>query len=139
MKQLPISPRFIRDILIFLFIIVCIVKIRLEALEGNNMLFNVLVFIFKCWSIWFSVTQRMLEMEKELSGMGRQNETLRREKSEIVAKLGELTAKITAMTDELEEKQSEKAVLGNELIRYREEIQHREEQIENLVKQLDQR
>uniref|UniRef100_F1KRM2 Early endosome antigen 1 n=1 Tax=Ascaris suum TaxID=6253 RepID=F1KRM2_ASCSU len=85
------------------------------------------------------VTQRMLEMEKELSGMGRQNETLRREKSEIVAKLGELTAKITAMTDELEEKQSEKAVLGNELIRYREEIQHREEQIENLVKQLDQR
>uniref|UniRef100_A0A915CAV4 FYVE-type domain-containing protein n=1 Tax=Parascaris univalens TaxID=6257 RepID=A0A915CAV4_PARUN len=85
------------------------------------------------------VTQRMLEMEKELSGMGRQNETLRREKSEIVAKLGELTTKITAMTDELEEKQSEKAVLGSELLRYREEIQRREEQIENLVKQLDQR
>ncbi|KHN71809.1 hypothetical protein Tcan_01048, partial [Toxocara canis] len=85
------------------------------------------------------VTQRMLEMEKELSGMGRQNDTLKREKSEIVAKLGELTTRITKMTDELEEKQSEKAVLGDELVRYRKEIQQREEQMENLVKQLDQR
>uniref|UniRef100_A0AAF5PV01 FYVE zinc finger family protein n=1 Tax=Wuchereria bancrofti TaxID=6293 RepID=A0AAF5PV01_WUCBA len=84
-------------------------------------------------------TERMLEMEKETRGMSRQVEQLKQEKSRLIKKIGELSTKIASKTDEIEEKNNEKALLGDELVRYREEIQNLELEIEDLRRKLDQR
>ncbi|VDN91485.1 unnamed protein product [Brugia pahangi] len=84
-------------------------------------------------------TERMLEMEKETRGMSRQVEQLKQEKSRLIEKIGELSTKMASKTDEIEEKNNEKALLGDELVRYREEIQNLELEIEDLRRKLDQR
>uniref|UniRef100_A0A8R1Y0P8 FYVE-type domain-containing protein n=1 Tax=Onchocerca volvulus TaxID=6282 RepID=A0A8R1Y0P8_ONCVO len=84
-------------------------------------------------------TERMLEMEKETRGMNRQVEQLKQENSKLIKKIGELSTNIISKTDEIEEKNAEKALLGDELVRYRQEIQNLEVEIENLRKKLDQR
>lgn len=81
----------------------------------------------------------MLEMEKETRGMNRQVEQLKQENSKLIKKIGELSTNIISKTDEIEEKNAEKALLGDELVRYRQEIQNLEVEIENLRKKLDQR
>lgn len=81
----------------------------------------------------------MLETEKELNAATRLIESSRVEKDGIVTKLGEVSAKVTKLTEEIEDKQAEKTLLGDELVRYRKEISNLEEQIQNLVAQLDQR
>lgn len=81
----------------------------------------------------------MLEMEKETNGMSRQLEQLKQEKSRLIKKIGELSTNVVSKTDEIEEKNKEKALLGDELVRYRQEIQNLEVEIDNLRKKLDQR
>ncbi|CAG9538447.1 unnamed protein product [Cercopithifilaria johnstoni] len=83
--------------------------------------------------------ERMLEMEKETSGMNRQVEQLKQEKSRLIKKIGELSMNIISKTDEVEEKNKEKVLLGDELVRYRQEIQNLEMEIDDLRKKLDQR
>ncbi|VDN51534.1 unnamed protein product [Dracunculus medinensis] len=68
------------------------------------------------------VTQRLLETEKELNAATRLIESSRVEKDGIVTKLGEVSAKVTKLTEEIEDKQAEKTLLGDELVRYRKEI-----------------
>lgn len=89
--------------------------------------------------ISFPATERMLEMEKETSGMNRQVEQLKQEKSRLIKKIGELSTNIISKTDEIEEKNNEKAFLCDELVRYRQEIQNLEMEIEDLREKLDQR
>ncbi|VDO26877.1 unnamed protein product [Onchocerca flexuosa] len=84
-------------------------------------------------------TERMLEMEKETRGVNRQVEQLKQENSKLIKKIGELSTNVISKTDEIEEKNAEKALLGDELVRYRQEIQNLEKEIENLRKKLDQR
>uniref|UniRef100_A0A0R3RRL6 C2H2-type domain-containing protein n=1 Tax=Elaeophora elaphi TaxID=1147741 RepID=A0A0R3RRL6_9BILA len=84
-------------------------------------------------------TERMLEMEKETSGMKRQIEQLKQEKSRLIKKIGELSTNVISKTDEIEEKNQEKALLGDELVRYRQEIQNLEVELDDLRKKLDQR
>lgn len=81
----------------------------------------------------------MLEMEKETNGMSRQLEQLKQEKSRLIKKIGELSTNVVSKTDEIEEKNKEKALLGDELVRYRQEIQNLEVEIDDLRKKLDQR
>ncbi|OZC09789.1 FYVE zinc finger [Onchocerca flexuosa] len=86
-----------------------------------------------------AATERMLEMEKETRGVNRQVEQLKQENSKLIKKIGELSTNVISKTDEIEEKNAEKALLGDELVRYRQEIQNLEKEIENLRKKLDQR
>lgn len=81
----------------------------------------------------------MLEMEKETGAMNRQIEQLKQEKTGLVKRIGEMSTKITTKTDEVEEKNQEKTLLGDELVRYRQMIQKLEGEIENLHRQLEQR
>ncbi|VDK74739.1 unnamed protein product [Litomosoides sigmodontis] len=84
-------------------------------------------------------TERMLEMEKEISGMNRQVEQLKQEKSRLIKKIGELSTDVIRKTDEIEEKNKEKILLGDELVRYRQEIENLEAETDDLRKKLDQR
>lgn len=78
-------------------------------------------------------------MEKETSLVSRQFEQLKEEKIRLIKKIGDLSANVSRQTDEMEEKNKEKAILSDELVRYRQEIQDLEVGIEDLRKKLDQR
>ncbi|KAK6021601.1 hypothetical protein OSTOST_12724, partial [Ostertagia ostertagi] len=86
-----------------------------------------------------SVTQRMLEFEKENGQLKRFAENGQQERAEIMAKLKQLSGQIRTLTDENEGNKVEKEVLKKELAEYRSDKEKMEKEMDILNKALDQR
>ncbi|VDN03405.1 unnamed protein product [Thelazia callipaeda] len=82
--------------------------------------------------------ERMLEMEKSIKTMSRHIQQLKQEKIVLIKKIGELSKDYAGKINEVEEKNQEKTLLGDELVRYRQEMQNLEAQTEILQTKLDQ-
>ncbi|VDO87060.1 unnamed protein product, partial [Haemonchus placei] len=86
-----------------------------------------------------SVTQRMLEFEKENGQLKRFAENGQQERAEIMAKLKQLSAQIRTLTDENESNKVEKEVLKKEVAVFRFDNEKLEKEIDVLNKALNQR
>lgn len=78
-------------------------------------------------------------MEKEASVAVRQKEQWKQEKEDLLWRIDKLTSMIRTKMDDVNEKEREKVLLTEEVVRYREEIKNTESLMESLNKQLDQR